>query len=548
MTTKEKTKAAPKKQDEEPPESTVISPGPSDDDESKDTGKEKATQLSPDLKKVRNAEDMDLREILEGVGTEGAWKVVLRRIAPEYVRDQQGKQVQTSGNLKTYTSKVDEDLIKREHGGGKYRLRFMKRNAAGSFVFFAERTMEIAGDPDLDSLPRSVPQVATPSADAGRQGDSPTLVTKAFDILTSQLDKAQQQQHPAPVIQDRGPDLATQTMLAILQKTIDQRDAQIMEMRQEIRELATQKPPEDPMKNKWIDKLMADDTARLTTVRTQYESEIRIIKQSHHDQEQRLQDRGERERTELKGIHERELGLQRTSHEVAMSAAKSSFEMQIKLLESENRRLERDNSELRSELKELRAKKDKSLVEQAREIQAVKEALGEDDTEQSTIDKIVGAVTNPAAIDFAKGIFGKATGTPAAAAAAAVKPVTKSKVVETPDGNKWLQKPDGSFHGPLRKPKKVVQGSADPTIPPIEQETLDRIIGILERSFAGQQDPEVVAQSARAHVPDEILSAIREHGVDGFLSKVAKLPGTSPLNRQDGRNWVRKVGKALIGE
>lgn len=546
MTVTKEKKTTPKKVDEEPPpDGNVTAPGPVDDDEIKDTGKEKAASLSPELKKVRQGEDIDLREILDSMGTEGAWKVSVRRIAPEYVRDASGKQVQTSGLLKTYTSKIDEDLIAREHGGGKFRLRFQKRNAKGSFEFFTERTIDIAGEPSLEDLPRSVHQAPPTAAAPTHKEESPNLVNRAFDVLTSQLDKAQNT--VAPVV-ERGPDPSTQAMLAMLQKTIDQRDAQLARMQERMDQLATQKPPEDPMKDKWLDKLMADDTARLTTVRTQYESEIRIIKQSHHDQEQRLQDRFERERMELKGIHERELGLQRTSHEVAMSAAKSSFDTQIKLLESENRRLERDNAELRADLKESRAKKDKSLVEQAREIREVKEALGEDDGEQSTLDKIVGAVTNPGAIDFAKNLIGKATGTPAAAAAA-VQPVqAKSKVVVTPDGQKWLQKPDGSFHGPLKKPKKVVQGSADPTIPPIDQETLDRIIALLERSFAGQQDPEVVAQSARAHVPDEILSAIREHGVDGFLSKVAKLPGTSPLNRQDGRNWVRKVGKALIGE
>jgi len=45
-----------------------------------------------------------------------------------------------------------------------------------------------------------------------------------------------------------------------------------------------------------------------------------------------------------------------------------------------------------------------------------------------------------------------------------------------------------------------------------------------------------------------VLAVIRNRGVDGFLTDVAKLEGTSPLASQAGRNWTRKVGKALLGE
>jgi len=44
------------------------------------------------------------------------------------------------------------------------------------------------------------------------------------------------------------------------------------------------------------------------------------------------------------------------------------------------------------------------------------------------------------------------------------------------------------------------------------------------------------------------MATLRDHGVDGFMSKVAKLQSASPLASQAGRNWVRKVGKALVGD
>jgi hypothetical protein len=80
------------------------------------------------------------------------------------------------------------------------------------------------------------------------------------------------------------------------------------------------------------------------------------------------------------------------------------------------------------------------------------------------------------------------------------------------------------------------------------------LVNYLERAFQSRQAPEVVAQSGRTAIPDNIIGWIRDNdsrgtsGVDLFMSKVAKLPGTSPLQTQAGRNWLRKVSKALTGD
>ena len=56
--------------------------------------------------------------------------------------------------------------------------------------------------------------------------------------------------------------------------------------------------------------------------------------------------------------------------------------------------------------------------------------------------------------------------------------------------------------------------------------------------------PEQFAESARTMVPLEIRTALRERGVDHFL-EVAKPEESSPLLTQVGRNFLRKVAKAL---
>ncbi len=63
-----------------------------------------------------------------------------------------------------------------------------------------------------------------------------------------------------------------------------------------------------------------------------------------------------------------------------------------------------------------------------------------------------------------------------------------------------------------------------------------------------------MAQTGRSSIPTDILAWIRERhteqvsGVDLFMTKVAKLPGSSPLASQAGKNWLRAVGALLVGE
>jgi hypothetical protein len=104
---------------------------------------------------------------------------------------------------------------------------------------------------------------------------------------------------------------------------------------------------------------------------------------------------------------------------------------------------------------------------------------------------------------------------------------------------------------PVTRKKKVIEtvnadGTKGPDLPVLPKETMEMVIGFLERAFSANQDPEVVAQSYRAQVPDEVLQVIRIHGMDTFLGKMANVPGGSPLATQRGLNWIRKVGAALV--
>ena len=69
----------------------------------------------------------------------------------------------------------------------------------------------------------------------------------------------------------------------------------------------------------------------------------------------------------------------------------------------------------------------------------------------------------------------------------------------------------------------------------------------VEAAASRDEDPEKFVQGARSMVPADIIRAIREcGGIDTFLDNVAQLEGSSPLNTQAGRNFIRSVYEKLV--
>lgn len=524
-----------------------------DDDELPDERRSRAprTGLPKELQEVRNRENASLRDIANAFGSDGSYRIKLTRVEPETFRDPVTKQlVKVAGFLKNYTTPVDEETIAEKHGGGKYQVQFFNKTDKGSYQFFTQRTIEVVGDPRLDDTFRNEPIVqqsttTAPSAPA-TPDQNPQLVGKAFDILREQVVHAQNHAR-GPV----GPDPGMLQVVELLKSQIQAGNQTIEMLRKEISEMRHQKPAEDPLKEKILDNLMKDDSARLQATRMQFESELRQLKESHHTDMRIAQERWERERSELKQMQQQQVLLMTQTHEIQLQAAKGAYETNMKLAEHENRRLERENAELKSDNKELRAKKEKGPLEMLKEAEQLKDALGVgDEGEKTAVDRAIEML--PGAIEAAKTYFKPPQqGQPQQVAAGgeqALQP--KRKVVQDDAGNKYVLDGNGNLRPVRKKPPPPPQPgpNGEPPIPQIAPETIETIINYLERAFTGNQDPDVVAQSGRAMVPEEIITAIRDHKVDGFLSKVAKLPSTSPLCSQAGRNWMRKVGAALVGE
>lgn len=478
---------------------------------------------------VARAGDRALADIIAALGTEGRYKIKVYREQPrEWFDRETNQRIEIAGFLKEYTQPIDEAELQRNHGGGRYVLKFFRQEPSGSYRYAtpSQMTIDIGGDPRLDDVPRTPRTTAPPSPTTATPSESPAVVTRVVDILAGQV---QRQQEP------RGPD----PMITLLQQQLEAQNAELRALRADLLQARTAKPAEDTFKDKWLEKLVDGDSARVNAVKTTLESEIRMVKEAAIANEARIREQAAADRAEMRAAHSREIDLIRQSHEQALASVKLANEVQKSALESENKRLERALADAKEELKELRAKKDKSLLEQAQDIEKLKETLGVDG-ESSTVDKVLTAL--PEVLPMVGGWFGRGE-----------KPKEekpKPKVVQTPNGERFLQKADGNLV-PIKKKAPAAPAApaaGEPPAPPaINQEQMTQLLNYLTRSFDNNANPDTVAQSHRAHVPEWLMQLLRVNSVDDVFFKMAQLPSGSSLTTQRGRLWLRRVGAALVG-
>lgn len=500
-----------------------------------------APRESKPQQEMRNNEDRNLKEWLESIAPGGAIRVKVSRTDPKT-----WKGMNVGGSLATYDQQVDEDWIREHHGGGTFFLNVTKPKPNGSgWIYAGGRVLRIGGDPRTDDVYRD------------KSGESPAVVAanpaggivdRVVGSLERQLEREQARSAP------QGPDIETmRMMLSPMQRQLDSQAAMIAEKDRQLAE--AQKPvaqPRDEFRDKMLDKLLDGDSARIAALRSQYESELRQVKQSSMDNEARLRDSFERDKLALAMSHERELNAVRGAYDMKCAAQEQSHSTTGKLMDSEIRRMQGDLTEAKSELAALRLKKDKTILEQASEFAAIKEAIGDitgdDAKEKSGLEKILEAAGNfPAVQNMISKVGGG--GAPAPAPPPPPQPTPRpSRLLTGPDGNLYRQLPDGNVQLVRKRPARPDGAPHEAPIPVIPPMQLKIAVDYLESAFRGQQDPEVVATSVRAMIPAEVLTLIKDRGIDFLLTDVAKLDGGSPLGSQAGRNWARKVGKSLVGE
>lgn len=500
------------------------------------------------LRDIRTAESVALKDYLAGFGTQGSVRVRVNRTEPKIVRIQ-GKEVRIEGHLATLDEFITEEDIADRWGGGSFDLNITTRNDRGSYEYAGHRVVKISGEPRVNTPP----EVATP-ASAPPAGDSPGLVREVIGVLRSELDHARKPEGIPPSLQ---------VLLDQMRHEASQHQAEVRELREQLRQEHNKPPTTDPVKDRMFESLIVGESGRITSLRDQHASELRQTKELHVAEIRRLEDRHdrtldnmrqshEREIATIKATYEREISAVKSAQDVALSSAKATAELQRDTLKGEIQRLRDDLDSMRKERDALRDRKDKSLIDQVKDINALKDVLGTDDSDASTMGRVVEAL--PAVAETIGGIVASARGTaPTQAQAQARVQPQRPRVVANPrTGQRFVQA--GNQLVPVKPKPKIVTNDAGAQIeaPSVEEPQLALLVNSMEQAFRRDEAPHIVAQTGRTFVPAEILSWIRDNDTEGtsglelFLSRVAKLPSTSPLASQAGRMWLRQVGRALI--
>lgn len=534
-----------------------------EDKETKEDAKEERTvkpeRIQPEaLRELRRGENQELADYLTQLRGTAPIQIAVHRLKPAVFA---GKQLK--GHIETIEETITEDEMRDRWGGGQYQLKVKRRNDQGSWVFLTSTVVDIAGDPRTDNLPGGTPQNGNPGPSmAAIQADADTRVAQhAMNMLERQATEMRDM-----LKRDTGFD---PKMIAAMMAPFE---AQMKAMQEELRRKDDQMKsvldkPSDPFQQKLLEKFVDGDSARINALRTQHESEVRTIKESHAADLKRIEDRFDRERAELKrdydrqidnlkNGYERELTSLKTMHQQLDIAANSSNSLIKTSLERDIARIERENVELRAENKALREKKDQSLLDKAKEIDQLKEVLGIDGEDggkdKTAFERVIDtALQSEQLLNFVGRWAGPAEAKPGAAPAQAQQ---QQQLQQTPP--KFVRNKRtgevGQWNPATQQYERVQRrgggNGGEPAELQIPPEHLQMAITILERSYANKTPPKNFAATISTALPPEIYQAIRDHGVDGFVNKVAKLGASSPLRRQDGINWLREVGKILIGD
>lgn len=526
----------------------------------KETKDEPAPKPSSVMRAIQNADDMALREYLESIGPEGSFRVAIIRSEPRMIRVD-GKDYKVEGHLGTYGEPLDEERIAEMHGGGTYHLRITRKGPTGSFNYFGNRTIKIAGDPKITNLPTNTKEQPAPAPAA--PAESGGVVKEVMGILKHELDRSRDAKAP-------GLDPALAAMIAQMREDMRASQAEAAELRRALLAAQTAKPPEDPIKDKLLSSLVDGQSGHVEALRLRHEAEIRQLKESAVQDQKRLEDRHDRAVSEMRQSHdlalatlrqgyEREIAAIKHAHDVSAMATKAGSDVQNETLKADIKRLERQIETQERELERLREKKDKSIIEQIKEIKILKEAVADEGGEgKGTFQQIVEAAASPAAGEVIGKIASRFGGGPpqgqAVQAQAVATQARPPRVVKDPaTGQRYVQAGDKLV--PVKPAPKVIATEDGTQIqaPAVDPDAVKTLVSYLESAYSAGTDPALVAQSGRSFVPDEVMAWVQEQdtektsGVELFLAKVAKIPASSPLASQGGRNWLRKVGKALIG-
>jgi hypothetical protein len=477
------------------------------------------------------------------------------KVDRKYPREWQGHHI--AGYLDEFDEPFSEADIKQRFGGGKFQVKIQRRSPkGGGWVFAGAKTFEIEGDPRLSGA-LLTDHPPTPAAGALKP-TTDDATEKAMDHMARSAELHQRRAWQLEDERRKGDNGLTPELLKlvtdnpqvrVMAQEMAELRRQAAEKDQRILELITNmnKAPTTPsVIEKTFEHLVAGESHRIEALRTQFDSELRTIRENNRHDVDRERDRLKTELDSRERSHEREIASLREAHGQALKSIEQSYEARIEGYKRREHDLERQLTEARAEVTKLRDLKDKGpldLVEEVAKMKNALEVLSPEQEPTSTAERIFqGLMQSPVVQAVASRVENAPAAPPPAApnvdqmrrrrAAAAAARAGQAP----PQGSN----PEAAVI-PLRKPR-----APRPHVIELNPVEVAAAISFMEQSIVNGTDPRQFAESARSMVPKQVMMALRAQGVDAFLNSTAQLQDGSPLATQSGRNWARKVARWLL--
>lgn len=410
---------------------------------------ERGPERTSALRAMREEDDQSLKEWFDGMGGETSLRIQIVRKKPMVARN--GDNI--AGILETVEDRVDEDYVRDQWGGGTFQLKAYKQNAAGNWAYVRARSITLAGPPKMGGVPcgdvggAAAPVVASPSDEIADRALS--AMERATQRAEQRVDRLEQESRKGS-----GTDLAA--LEAVLRPIRDQLQASQDEnraLRERIFDQGNRPPPKDEFRDRVLEKMIDGESARVESLRSQYEARIDRLRDSHEDQVKRLEGRHADDLRRLEAQHNRAVDQAQKSADDRLAAQKLGYDARIDSLKSEIGKLERELASAQTRTAQLEARKDQTIGEKAEELVKVREALDgigggkDDDASRAWYEKLIDAAGNSEALLALVNKIGGAAG--ATGAGANGQPQVQPQLpppgvpFRTPDGQVWMVGPDG---------------------------------------------------------------------------------------------------------
>jgi hypothetical protein len=230
-------------------------------------------------RRMKEEQEQSLQDYLEGLQSDTPIRVTVGRLYPKIYRGQS-----ISGMIETLDEPISEDDIKERYGGGMYELRIKQQDSKGRFVYKAARRVRIAGAPKLEGL------IPEEEEQRSRARESDSVSQYALRMVEGQAERAYRMAEAERKISRESKNDGATDLLArelhLAREENSRKDAQMME-------LLERRGEGGRGIEMLFGKQIEGESARITAMRAQFDSETRTRNDTHRAEIDRIHARHE---------------------------------------------------------------------------------------------------------------------------------------------------------------------------------------------------------------------------------------------------------------